>query len=299
MNTIPEGYYGVRGEEYVETDYQVGGELVLPKPRHTFGENKIQYNQDEVHKYSCTIHGAIGALSDLSGYVFTLDERKAMLAEALTQGFDVTVGWYVNRAVDLVRRFWNTKNPKDTVSSFAVGLRTAEFYDAIELGYSVDLSFNGNKALQTDKQDGVLDGTDFGVSTYGHCIRATKSDDPAYLELLVDNYPQRSPNTVKVLKTTFEQLVKNKVFHARGYIFVFTADLEAMQNDSSIPLWAVKAVELMRKKGIPVDTKTINEPFKCDPQIEETLYALGVITQKTGVMTMARWLVALQRLKAI
>lgn len=289
-----EGYYGVIGDNYQETDYQIGADLVLPKPRKTFYDNTIEYNQDEVQKYSCTIHGAIGALSDLSGYKFTLDERKELLKQAIEKGFNTSKGWYVNKAVDLVRNFWDTKNANDTVNTYQLELCSTDFYNAINKGYTVVCSFKGNRAYTTDKADGILDDTDFGVSTYGHCIRVLKGEDEKYIELMIDNYAG-GVNRYKVSKENLEKLVKNKVFYISGYIFIFKNDTTT---ESVVPAWAAKAIEKAVAKGMSVDLNTINTPFVCDKAIEETLFKLGILTQKTGTMTMARWLVALDKLKA-
>lgn len=293
MDTLPEGYYGIIGENYQETDYQVGGEFLLPKARHTFRENHIEYNQNNVHKYSCTIHGSIGALSDLAAYTFTLTERKELLAQAIASGFNVEKGWYVNSAVDLVRRYWNQKNALDQVSTFQIGLCSAEFYNALGWGYTIVVGFRGNKAYIADKADGVLDGSDFGVSTYGHCVRITKCEDDKYLEFVVDNYVGQPINGYKVTKENFEALVKNKVFFSTGYVFVFKNDLEQMLNANTLSPWAVKGWELAKKKGLPSDTAQSQEEMTA-ASIEADLVKLGKLTKKLGKITRERFYVFLK-----
>lgn len=98
-------YWGVLGTGERETDYQLAaGEFELPKPRNTFWMNTNEYHQPEVSTVSCTVHGSLGALSDLAGERFTLEQRKEMWAEALRRGAKEGWGWYTARAVDLGRQ---------------------------------------------------------------------------------------------------------------------------------------------------------------------------------------------------
>jgi len=292
---LPDGYYGIIGEKINETDYRFGANIQLPVARHKFQDSKIEYNQKEVSYNSCTLHGAIGAVSDLTGISFSLEDRKSLWSKALTLGASDSWGWYISDAVDLVREYWNEKTPNDQLFTFVCNVGDSDFMKALSLGYSVVTGFSGNGAYNTDyAQDNVLDGLAFGAPTYGHCIRISDNLDGTYA-LVIDNYPyNKATETYKIPKTHFLQLVGNKVFFNYGYVFVLQSDYNALSNPA--PSWATQAVELAKQKGIIDASVDVNKEISLDPLVENSLYALGICTQKIGKWTIARWLTVLQKM---
>lgn len=226
-------YYGVIDGNPSESDY-LGADITFPTARKS---ETVEYNQKEVSPVSCTIHGSMGAYSDLTGYQFSLEERKALWDKALELGANPNMGWYTGRAVDLIRR------DRGDVASFTVYLNTPEFREVLEKGYSVVASYRGNKEFGADfKADGILDLTDLETTTYGHCIRIKQSEKDVY-DLVVDNYLGREYNIYKVPEENFSQLVLNGIFYPAGYIYVMKEDLE-------IPEWALKGHDFVTKNGI-------------------------------------------------
>lgn len=283
-------YFGVIGEQTKETDYQLGEELEIPRARMKFQDNKIQYNQKEVSAVSCTIHGAMGAYSDLTGYFFTLDERKELWKEALELGADPKVGWYTNLAVDLIRNHINKDTEK--VSTFRVNIGSEQFFRALRLGYSVVISHRGNAAYNADKSDGILDGTAFGSTTYGHCLRMTYSVGDEY-ELIVNNYKGSDTNLYKVSSAHIKKLIENNVFFRDGYIFI-----EEFEQKVKIPVWATESWEKALKKGV-IDEQDDPEQLVGSLLLEDTLIDAGVLSQSVGNISLVRWIVALDRMKQL
>lgn len=236
------------------TDFQLGAELELPTPRMTYWDKQIQTHQPDVHANSCTVHGAFGCVSDLTGYEFTLEQRKEMWNEALARGADPSVGWYMQKAVDLVRQFASRYTGIELMT-FRVELLSEDFLKAIEKGYTVNVGYSGNSAYNDDRKDGHLEGTSFGARTYGHAVRMTKSKtEPGKINVVVDNYSKRTskPNTYTVPAENIRELVLNRCFFSLGYVFVVKADFESM-NDPVIPLWATSSAEKAKKAGIITD----------------------------------------------
>jgi hypothetical protein len=290
-------FFGVIGEESKESDYQIGSGLEIPRAGMKFQDKQIQYNQKDVSGVSCTLHGAIGAFSDLTGYVFPLDERKALWEEALKLGADPEIGWYTNRAVDLVRKHVNKDQKK--VSTFRVSVGSEQFFMALRLGYSVVVSHRGNSKYNDDKNDGILEGLEFGNTTYGHCLRISYSVGDEF-ELLVNNYvshPGTYKNIYKVPSDHLKKLVANNVFFPSGYIF--TEDFaHQMIHKDNVPIWATVSWEKALKKGI-IDASS--EPLTeiGDYFIEKTLFDCGILNKKEGGITLARWVVALDRMNQL
>jgi hypothetical protein len=217
--TAHDNYYGIISEKTSKKDYLIGSELVLERAPKPYGHH-IEYNQKEVSNVSCTLHGAIGAYSDLTGYKFTLDERKELWDEAIKLGADPDVGWYINSAVDLIRKYVNETVGYAPVTSYRIALDSFDFGMALRLGYSVIVGYRGNELFSADRNDdGILQDTTFGKGTYGHCLRVAYSVGDEY-DLIIDNYTGESAhNTYKISTANWRRLVQNRVFFNDGYIF--------------------------------------------------------------------------------
>jgi len=220
-------YFGIVSETLDKQDYQLAaGVLNIPVPSSKF--NDVTYDQDEVSNVSCTLHGALGSLSDLLGVKFTLKERKELWKRALDLGAQEGLGWYVDKAVHLVRNF--ARELGHDILYFRVMLGSEEYADAIKKGYSVVTGYRGNASYNQDIDDGVLDGTDFGSLTYGHCLRIIEGRQEATNENLIDNYPTSRPqsNIYKVTDENLKILRANNVFFNSGYLFVNRKDFESV-----------------------------------------------------------------------
>jgi len=290
-------YWGVLGDGSTDKEYQLAaGELDLPTPRNNFYDHKIEYQQTEVSPVSCTLHGAIGAVSDLTGYRFTLEQRKEMWREAIRLGAKEGWGWYVSSAVDLVRKYASKVIGEELVT-FVLDIGSDEYSDVIDLGYTVVSSFQGNKKYGEDKADGVLDGTYFGKSTYGHCIRNVKTPTKDPYDVLVDNYivTKKEANRYKVLYDHLDDLIASNVFSRRGYVFAFKKDIEDLQAGRNVPVWALKSIQKAQKAGVLKPSDILTHVVG-DPEMERALVALGALSEAQGNLTLLRFIVALDRL---
>ncbi len=258
-------FYGIISEETSEQDYLLGGLAELPKPRFSFEDKKIQYNQKDVHHNSCTVHGAMGAISDLTGYEFTLEKRKDIWNQAIKLGADPSIGWYINKAVKLV-----SKNCPEDVLYYRVQLDSERFYEVMDLGYTVVVGFRGNSNYSKDKRDGILDGVAFPKSTYGHCVRMAKKDD--HYEIIIDNYDYSDSNVYKIKKENLDDLIKNKVFFKSAYFYTLKKDSD-MINDT--PVWAREAVKWAKENKIS-NCERLQEPISR----VETIVMMHRLTQK-------------------
>lgn len=292
---IGDGYYGVIADAPKPTDYKLlAGTLELPRSEHKYKDFEIQYNQKEIHVFSCTIHAAIGALSDLTGYRFTMAERQQLFNLAMKKGFDVTKGWYTSSAVDLVRNFWNGMFPDKEVVTFRVDVGGEEFFQAIDNDYSIVISYNGNGRFQSDHQaDGKLDQISFGVSTYGHCIRITKDPD---ICTAIENYlGVLKFNNYRLPDRNIASLLSNGVFHKSGYVFVKKADFDARNSAINVPTWAKASIQKAIKKGIVSEGTNFDEEITPE-MINSFLQKLKIFKDATGKVDVKRFLVALDRM---
>lgn len=290
MENKHDPFYGVIADDFNETDYQLGGSIDIPRAVQSFEDTKIEYNQKEVSAVSCTIHGAMGAVSSLTGYKFGLEERKTLWEQALKLGADPNVGWYTSRAVDLVRKHFN-RNGKH-VTSFKINVGSEDFFRALRLGYRIVVSYRGNFDYNKDRnEDGILDGTYFGRTTYGHCLTISYSKGDEY-ELMIDNYHGiRKHNVYKVPSANLKKLISNGVFFRACYVYVENYE----EKNSNVPIWALQSWEKAIKKGV-VNEK--DDPMKVvmGSAMEETLVKTGVFKKSEEDVTLVRWVVALDRM---
>lgn len=215
-------YYGAI-EQYDERDYLIGSIDQIPRAKYGtksfFKTGATQYNQKDVSPTSCTVHGAMGSYSDLTGYKFQLEERKEIWEEALNRGADPNGGWYIQSAVKLVAE-WVNKNCEQKVSYYRIPVSSGEFLQAMRLGYSPVIGYRGNKTYKLDRDDnGIIDNIEIGETTYGHCLRANYSIGDEF-DRMVDNYPYRGTNLYLIPSSNWGKLVKNSVYFINSYIYL-------------------------------------------------------------------------------
>lgn len=270
MESLKNGYFGLIGERTNPLSYElVGGIQILPSAKNTFQENNILYNQGEVAPNCCSIHGALGAFSDLTGYKFSLSERKALWDSALSQGASPMSGWYVDSAVDLIRKYANDNLKLGRFNTIQLVNGSDQFWEALEKGYSITTGYRGTMEYNTDMMDnGIIDKIDIGKIVYGHCIRICKitSDvvitNPTlaqiedYLRLsglqvneenisiysksvptadryVIDNYKDCGADWKEkyIVKADMIELVKNNIFFYYGFIFMYEEDIGELDID--------------------------------------------------------------------
>ena len=131
-----------------------------------------QFNQKWSTK-SCTIFSAVWAISDLFNYQFSLDEIKEIDDKSYSLGRIKDHWWWVQSAVKLVADWWNEKHSDlGKVAYYMVDLTNDDLVaDILAKGYTLMTNYQGNATYNKDyKADLILNGTEFGNSTYGHAV---------------------------------------------------------------------------------------------------------------------------------
>jgi hypothetical protein len=163
----------------------------------------------------------MGAYSDLTGYKFPIEVRKELWQEAVNRGADPSKGWFISSAVGLVRE-WVNKELTDKVDYYRLDTGSYDFGMAMRLGYSPVIGYRGNKLYNIDRNDGVLDSTEFTDTTYAHCLRTAYSIGDEH-DMVIDNYPYRNINLYYVPTINWKKLADNNVFFKSSYIYVKTS----------------------------------------------------------------------------
>ena len=135
-----------------------------------------QYNQTWSRK-SCTLFSAIGAISDLFNYEFSIDEIKTIDNMSYERGRRKDDWRYTQSAVKLVADYWNEHHKdKWEVAYYRVDKSNTDVIKSIlEKWYTLMTTFNGNSTYVKDYDtDWVLNGTSFWTPTFWHAINVRK-----------------------------------------------------------------------------------------------------------------------------
>lgn len=203
-----------------------------------------EYNQrnQSWSKKSCTIFSAVGAVSDLFNYEFSLDEIKEIDNLSYDKGRLKNSGWRVQSAVDLVAKRWNEKKSHlGKVAYYRIEMPNDEVIKKIiEKGYGICTWYYGNAKYNEDfRKDWVLDGTDFGATTYWHAVNLRKG------MIIKDNYYGDKYNKYRLAHTPREI----KGYHAFGYLYTKVAEdsLEEIKRLNELKATTLNIIELNSK----------------------------------------------------
>lgn len=172
----------------LDTDYQLcnGNSDLLPK---LFKKNEIRFEYNQWAKkrsqVSCTIFAAMWMLSDLIDYKFSEAELKEVdeLSYDNPKYFPMRTrgeGWYVRCAVDLVRDWYNNSELSKKywkIASYRISKYDDEILEwALDELYTIDWNYCPTVEYNKDRQDWMIDGTDFWKKTNWHSVDAIKQD---------------------------------------------------------------------------------------------------------------------------
>lgn len=258
---------GVISEIYNDSDYELAGNVDInniPPAKNRYSNLKIEYHQPDVSDMSCTLHGTLTAFSNLTGYKFSLEERKALWEKAKILGASDQYGWYLNKAVDLVREYVNTLNIGKFVT-FRIAIGFDEYYSVIQKGYSVITGYNGNSKWNKESVIGVITGTDFNPFTYSHIISSIDDTPKTKNEVtFVDNYLKTRIKNSYIVQDIIPLYKSNTIFKY-GYVFAYD-DIE--------PLLDKKLIEKCKRQFIAITkpskdgVKPSGEIFYCNKNAE-------------------------------
>lgn len=204
-----------------DTDYQLceGDIDTLPELSNQdtvrYEYNQWAYSWSQV---SCTIFAAAWMLSDLKNYKFSEKELREMDNLSYERGRIKWQWWYVQSAVKCVADRWNESDLSKKhwkVAYYRIGKYDNDIIQwALDKNYTLDTNYNGNSKYNQDyKADWILDGTDFGASTYGHSIGVINQN---WKNCIKDNYYGRKYNIYEL---------KNKIGDIKCYgsfLYIYT-----------------------------------------------------------------------------
>lgn len=166
---------GCLGTGVQQTDYLI--EWFYDKLPTLYNQDDIIYEYNQYNqtwsKVSCTIFSAVGAISDLFNYEFSLEEIKQIDDLSYTKGRVKNHWWWVQSAVKLVADRWNEHHKElGKVAYYLVDLSyNDKVKEILDKGYTIMTNYQWNSEYNKDyKADLILNGTKFWTSTYGHAV---------------------------------------------------------------------------------------------------------------------------------
>ena len=220
-------------------------------------EIRFEYNQwaNQWSKVSCTIFAAMWMLSDLINYEFSEKELKEVDELSYERGRTRWQWWYVQSAVKLVADWYNESKLSEKywkVAYYRISKYDNEtLEDVISKLYTIDWNMCPTSKFTKDyKEDWMVDGTDFWVSTNGHSIDVISN---GWQRSVKDSYKGRKTTDGK--KDCNIYGLKNKIssltnFWAYFYVYVLVNDnleeikrLEKMKAECNVcieSLWKIR-----------------------------------------------------------
>lgn len=211
----------------------------------------FEYNQSKQSwsKKSCTIFSAVGAISDLFNYEFSLDEIKEIDERSYSLWRFPNSWWRVQSAVKLVADWWNEHHANLwKVAYYRIYLYWDDTLNSIlDKWYTVMTNINWNGKYQMDYlADDILNWTDFGAGTYGHALSLRKVD---WKLCVKDNYKGRMCNDGKTDCNIFElehMPREISVFGSQWYVYTKVKEdsLEEVKRLNEFRTNLLKVIEL-------------------------------------------------------
>lgn len=204
----------------LDTDYVLcNGESDLIPTLYKKDEIRYEYNQwnQSWSKNSCTIFAAIGMLSDLINYEFSLEQIKEVDELSYTKWRIRWQWWYVQKAVKLVADRYNNSELSKKYGKVAYyrleKSNDSIIEDVIDKLYTIDWNHWLNSDYTKDRLDWMIDWTDFGNITNWHSVDVIKNS----WQRAVKNSYKGSKNNIYWLKNPLSQ-----ISNFGNYFYVYT-----------------------------------------------------------------------------
>lgn len=220
---------GCLGTWEEDTDYVLlDGDIDLLPELYQQDNIRYEYNQGNQSwsKVSCTIFAAVGMLSDLMNYEFSLKEIKEIDELSYNNPNYPHIRkkgewWYVKYAVDLVAKRWNEKHGDlGKVTYYRISKYSDMVDKCLQKNYTLDTNFCPTVAYTRDYYlDCVLDGCEFGDKTNWHSVGVIRD----WHRCIKDNYKGRKNADGTKDCNIYE--VKNplaKITNYGTYLYIYT-----------------------------------------------------------------------------
>jgi len=224
--TMEEEINGCYGLWSRDTDYRLTEWLLDALPTlYQQDEVIFQYNQgkQDWSKKSCTLFSAIGAISDLFNVEIPLSVIKIWDEDSYNHWRMKGEWWWVALAVEFIADKWNESvyaKEYGKVAYYSIELKDDNLLKKIlEKRYTVCTWFDWNWKYTNDKDDWILNGTEFGTKSYGHAVSAIWSTK--YPARIKDNYYWTAKYNIYEVEHKFSEI---PCFFERWFVYTKVAE---------------------------------------------------------------------------
>ena len=200
----------------------------IRSPEKSYETERIAYYQTPVHRLGCSLFASMTAVSNQTGYKFTLEQQKEVLALAIERGFDVNMGWYQQSAVKCIVDYCNDELDMD----LGYGrVNWKKFEEVAKKGFGIVCGYKQKAGMGKDRSDGILGNEDieYGSLAYGHLVSfwhyAKREDQkkPCVKTTgdakfgMVDNYYPKHKNNETFIENLADMVAQDTIFK-NGYV---------------------------------------------------------------------------------
>lgn len=169
----------------------------------------IVYQYNQWSSKDCTIYSAIWWCWDLNNHKFSIEEIKRINERSWELWRTKWSGWYIQKAIDLVKNYWNELNPNDQIIYVQTTVGSELFWKLYNLWYTLMWGITGDSKYIADRrEDWDIDWVEFDKDFY-HAINFWNKfwRTENRIITLKDSYLWRDYNIYDV--QNWEWLVKN------------------------------------------------------------------------------------------
>lgn len=220
---------------------------------------RFDYNQwkQSRSKASCTIFSAIGAISDLWNYEFSLDEIKEYNDLSYTLWRVQGKGWYTKDAIDMCVKKWNKDHPDKPVAYYSFLSREDEKVNKIiSKNYDLNISFNYTKDYVLDlNEDGAIDRANRSESIIWHAVCQIMKD---WKKQVKDNYAG-SKHQYYPVNVSNAELREAGILHTYAFVIlkVWENNLEELKRLERVKTACLNALEYNSKLRHETNDETL------------------------------------------
>lgn len=207
-------------EQYSDKDIIFKNNWIIETPSCNFlNTGRIQYNQKDVHNNSCFVHWPLTAISALTGYTFTLEERKEITDLCFKEDWaDPEWWWKFQEACNFIAKWYSDYKMSKDQRLDCIRIWKADWDKISNKWYLIVTWYNVQDWNRADRNDDWKHNKSlwaYWKNYWWHCICIWKVN---WWDRLVDNYKWMSYNIVK----SYEWLQ----MYTNWYFFVIKEDVK-------------------------------------------------------------------------
>jgi len=202
-------------QDYIIDDNELDVSLIKDMEDNYF-IHKIAYNQNQINKSMCTIISWAWILSNYYNTVFSKDILLGLVEAARRDKppFQNWRWWFIYKAVDLDRNYWNNTH-EDKIITYRVVLGSEKFYELLKKWYHIQTWYRWNMLYNLDvKDDCKLNSIDYVKNpTYWHSIYLWMKDNKIYV---INSYKWTKCNVYEIVD--FKE--RKNIFFKFWYVYI-------------------------------------------------------------------------------